>query len=372
MKRFIGIIFATVCLILTSACIKSEPRYSTPIDLTGIIQPTASISATQPAIATATSTATLTPTETPTPTLTPTITPTPWQVTLYDPPNMRPNVESVSYIADTCQYLSARWNEQNSAPGTIVVPIMFHSVAQPGRVITDNTTISMETFLAFMDYAKQLGYQTITVSQLHAFLTENARIPELSMILILDDRRPGVTELFLPYLEDNQWTLTLGWISAFNDQALWSRMEQMAATGLLDVQSHGYEHVYIQSFTDTSIIEQEVSLSSELIETHFGNKPTAYIWPGGNFTQAAVDIAEAGGMNLGFTAYSHGALMFNAIPLGEDEQGISNPLMVLPRFWSTAAFQALDEGIKVSQAAKEDADVVRESQEQYLALFCHD
>jgi hypothetical protein len=73
---------------------------------------------------------------------------------------------------------------------------------------------------------------------------------------------------------------------------------------------------------------------------------------------------------LGFTAYSRGPLLYNTIPLGEDERQISNPLMVLPRFWSTAAFDALDEGIEVSRAAKAEAELNQESQLQWLNLFC--
>jgi peptidoglycan/xylan/chitin deacetylase (PgdA/CDA1 family) len=370
MKRVIGIIFATLCLALSTGCFKTEPRYPTPNDLIEVVQPTAIMTAAQTATPTATNTATPMPTLTPTSTLTPTITPTPWEISYFSPGSRRPGVENVHYIADTCQYLEARWNEQKSSVGTIVVPIMFHSVAQPGRIITDDTTISMDTFLAFMDYAKESGYQTITAGQLHAFLTENAKIPELSMILILDDRRPGVTELFLPYLEENNWTLTLAWINAYNDDAIWSRMEQMAGTGLLDVQSHGYNHVYIQSYTPEDVIQEEMTKSKELIEEHFGTIPSAFIWPGGNFTQAAVDLAEEAGMNIGFSAYSRGPLLYNTIPLGEDERQISNPLMVLPRFWSTAAFDALDEGIEVSRAAKAEAELNQESQLQWLNLFC--
>ena len=370
MKRIIGIIFATFCLATFTGCIKPQPRYPTPEVPLEVIQPTATMPATDTATPTATSTHTPMPTLTPTSTMTPMITPTPWAINYFSPVSKRPGVENVHYIADTCQYLGARWDEQKSSPGTIVVPIMFHSVAQPGRIITDDTTISMNTFLAFMDYAKELGYQTITTKQLSAFLTDNAWIPELSMMLILDDRRPGVAELFLPYLEENQWTLTLGWISAYNTADIWSEMEGYAASGHLDVQSHGYNHVYIQDYTDEDVIREELNKPKELIEAHFGTIPSAYIWPGGNFTQTAVDLAEEAGMVLGFTAYSRGALMYNTIPLGEDERQISNPLMVLPRFWSTAAFDALDEGIRVSQAAKTEAELSRESQLQWLNLFC--
>ncbi|MCJ7695733.1 MAG: polysaccharide deacetylase family protein, partial [Anaerolineaceae bacterium] len=311
-------------------------------------------------------TATLTPTST----LTPTITPTPWELSSFSPSRLRTGVEGTSYIETTCEYLRSRWDETKSSPGTIVVPIMFHSIAQPRRVIKDNTTISMETFTNFMAYAERSGYETITTDELYDFLTTNAKIPEKSMIMILDDRRPGVTELFLPYLEENAWTLTLAWISSQNSDALWSQMEGYSESGYLDVQSHGYNHIYIQPYITEEQIREEIYKPIDLIAQHFGSAPSAYIWPGGNFSQLASSIAEEAGFKLGFTASSRGPLLYNWIPLGEGEREIDNPLMVLPRFWSTAAFGALDEGIRIGEEARNAADAARESEKLWMQLYC--
>lgn len=136
---------------------------------------------------------------------------------------------------------------------------MFHSVAKPGREITEPSTISMAYFEYFMDLAHALGFSTITVDDLIGFLYENQKIPEKSMLMILDDRRPGVTELFMPYLEENNWTLTLAWPTTdATGESLWERMEFLAATGHLDIQSHGHDHIYIQDYTPLEEIEEEI------------------------------------------------------------------------------------------------------------------
>jgi hypothetical protein len=43
--------------------------------------------------------------------------------------------------------------------------------------------------------------------------------------------------------------------------------------------------------------------------------------------------------------------MFNWVPLGEEEQAVNDPLMVLPRAWSSAANVNLDEAVKISDQA---------------------
>lgn len=284
---------------------------------------------------------------------------------------MPSDVEQVSYLDDICGYLENKWGEGKSEPGTVVVPIMFHSILKSGREVTDSSQITMEYFEYFMERAKEMGFETVTTTELVGFLEENESIPERSMILILDDRRPGTVELFLPYLEENDWTLTLGWPTTdATSENLWARMEEMAESGRLDVQSHGHNHIYIQDYTSVEEIEEEIYTPLEVIEAHFGTIPTAFIWPGGNFTTLAIEMAHEAGYEIGFTAYSRGPLMFNWIPLGEVEMAVDDPLMVLPRYWSSEANLALEEAVAIGEDAKEAAEEVKEEELLYYSLYC--
>ncbi len=288
------------------------------------------------------------------------------------PETMKPGVSPVAYLPSACQYLENRWGEDKSTPGTVVVPIMFHSIVSPGRQISDTTSISMAYFEYFMETAVELGFSTITSQQLVDFLKYNQAIPERSMLLILDDRRPGVTELFMPYLEEQNWTLTLGWIATDSTRdSVWETMTSLASTGRLDVQSHGYNHIYIQDYTTTEQIKEELYQPIEVIEARFGKRPIAHVWPGGNFDARAVAIAVEAGYQIGFTVYSRGPIMYNWIPLGEPEMSMETPLLVLPRFWSTAAVQALNEAVMVSDAAREYAKSVDEAEREYYYYYCY-
>lgn len=318
---------------------------------------------------------TLTPTATATQTpVPPTVTPTPAVLDSFLSEYTLKGIVPAAYLDDPCAYLANRWDQDKSQPGTIVVPIMFHSVAQPGRVIKDSTTISMEYFEYFMARANQLGFSTITIDQLIGFLETNEKIPERSMILILDDRRPGVTRLFMPYLELNNWTLTLAWLTRDQsyDEVWWHEIENLAESNRLDIQSHGHNSVYIQDHTPTDVIEEELFRPMELIEERIGLAPQAHIWSGGNFTQTAIDLAHEAGYQVGFTAYSRGPVMFNWVPLGESEMAVDDPLMVLPRYWSTAALGALEESILIGEEARQYAEEVKSFEMEYLSVYCQD
>ncbi|MCU0486120.1 MAG: polysaccharide deacetylase family protein [Anaerolineales bacterium] len=317
------------------------------------------------------------PTVTPLPTFTPTFTQTalpsstPEPLPIFTTRALRTGIQPQAYLAETCTYLQQRWSAEGAAPGTVVVPVMFHGIRQDGRPISDNITIYQEQFTSFILYAEELGFETITIDQLTAFLYHNAPIPERSLLMIVDDRRPGTVETsFLPVLAERGWTVTLGWIVSDTDEALWQRMEQMNATGLLDIQSHGLLHRYVTDFMTEAEMRDEIFGPITILEEHFGARPTAFIWPGGNFNEMSVRLAREAGYQVGFTAYARGPLMFNWIPLGAEEQAVSDPLMVLPRFWSTALGVNLDLAVKISEQAKTDAAERYPAEAAYYRTYC--
>lgn len=333
--------------------------------------PTARPSATPTLMATATllPSPTVIPTDTPSPT--PTFTPPP--LASFTSPVLRPGVEAVGYLSQTCEYLKLRWGQGKAAPGTVVVPVMFHSIVQPPSKVTDPKDMTVEQFQAFVYYAKYLGFETITTEELVNFLLYNDPIPPRSMILIVDDRRPGlIQEHFMPVLETNNWTVTAAYIADPNSlKWAWEWMDRLYTSGRLDVQSHGYSgQLYIVPETKEEQIQKEIWDSTPVLEQHFGKRPLAFIWPGGNFTPLAVQIARQGGYQLGFTAYSRGPILFNWVPLGEDERAVNDPLMVLPRAWSSSANVNLDEAVKVADQAIAYAQENRQAEMAYYQEYC--
>jgi peptidoglycan/xylan/chitin deacetylase (PgdA/CDA1 family) len=191
------------------------------------------------------------------------------------------------------------------------------------------------------------------------------------MMIIVDDRRPGVVaEYILPVAETFDWTVTLGWIIGDTRSSLWSTMEDLAESGRLDVQSHGLEHRYIVEGMSDEEMRREIGGSIPILVDHFGYRPTAYVWPGGNFSQRSVEIAREEGYLLGFTAFSRGPLLFNAIPLGEEERAVGDPLMVLPRAWSPSATLNLVQAAELGDQAARFAAEQRRAEADWYSQAC--
>jgi hypothetical protein len=373
-----------ICIIVLSACTSSIESKSTQVDTDSRPFSTQTFRAIESHIKTPTTTEyeqstieaspmVLQPTDTPRPTLIPSPTNTLEPIEFFTSSLLRSGISPQTYFEDTCQYLERRWAKDGSPPGTVVVPIMFHSIYKDGRTVSDPKEISVTEFENFVEAARYLGFETITTAQLYAFLENNASIPERSMIMIVDDRRPGlIQERFMPVLDQFDWSVTAAYIADPDSlHWAWELMDQLHATGRVDIQSHGYSgQLYMVESTSEEDIHSEIEQSTVVLEERYGIRPIAFIWPGGNFTSLSVGIARQDGYRLGFTAYSRGPLMFNWIPLGEEERLIGDPLMLLPRAWSNSAIYNMEQAIEIADAARAYAQVNFQIEARWYNSVC--
>lgn len=331
---------------------------------------------------TATSTSTPTPIPpTPTPIRTPPVLPGIFQSFILNPADT-PH----TYISDTCQYLKMKWDPNNSTPGTVVMVIMYHSITDAPPPYKDNQ-IGQDYHQQTLRHAFDLGFKTITPAQLADFLEKNAKIPPRSLLLVSDDRHQAdfFKTQFIPLLKKFDWiSVTMSWISISDTPSdYFPPLQKLINQGFLDIQAHGVIHnVNITGASSEEYIRSELSGSLSFIKERFGVTPVAYIWPGGSFTQKAVDIARELGYKLGFTINPRGPVMFNWIPLSDNkdpmrpsylpEGTINDPLMVLPRYWSTDADSRLDEVTKIGDAATAEAAANRDTELLYYDIMCKD
>jgi peptidoglycan/xylan/chitin deacetylase (PgdA/CDA1 family) len=158
---------------------------------------------------------------------------------------------------------------------------------------------------------------------------------------------------------------------------------RLAQTGWVDHQAHGVVHnIPATDEVDDEYLINELYGSIEAIERHFDKTPMAYIWPGGSFTPRAVRVARQAGYKVGFTVNPRGPLMYNWIPLADEynpkrptylaEGKLNDPLMVLPRYWSTDAIWHIDKVIQMGEAAAAAAQENRSLELEYYDIVCKD
>jgi peptidoglycan/xylan/chitin deacetylase (PgdA/CDA1 family) len=297
-------------------------------------------------------TATPEPRSVPRATIDPDITPEP--PILFQSKKILRVAKPVTYIEDTCDYLRMRWDPDNAEPGTVIVPVMYHRVKRA----EGERGVNQAYFKQTMREAHRLGFQTITAEQAADFLYHNAKIPPKSLMLFVDDRRVRVIqEDFMPFLKKYDWTVISSWIISNTDNIpdLWERIEALYATGHVDVQCHSLRHVYILPSTPKKTIREEIYGPIPYFEEHFGYRPIAYIWPGGNYTRYAVHTAREAGFRIGFTIFPNGPVMFNWVPLQKADRNIGIPPLTLPRFHANQVKEQLPIAVEMGEQARQQA-----------------
>ena len=287
-----------------------------------------------------------------------------------------------TYIQDSCQYLHDKWNTNNSTPGTVAMVVMFHGIIK-GEAEKDNQ-ISVTEFKKVMDDMHDMGFQAINTQQLADFLYSNAKIPERSVLLVVDDRHTAqnFNDHFRTFWEQWGWPVVNGWISAFGgqDQFLQENVE-LSKEGWVDYQSHGYVHnVNMTDNSTDEFLTGELQGSMANIQQYFNKTPIAIIWPGGNFGRRPVEFARKYGYKLGFTINPRGPVMYNWVPQSDQadparpvylpEGPAGDPLMTIPRYWDTDIRAHLDEVRTIGKDAAAYAGQNKATELEYYDIMC--
>ena len=364
-------LFAT----LLAAC---QPAAATPdvnVALTAAFQ-TAFAQLSQP-------TATPQITDTPIPTATVPRTP-PALPGTYQSSILRANDIPRTYVADSCQYIKDKWDSTKSAPGTIVMTIMSHRINQDAATSdVASLTISSKDLKRLMKSLHDAGFTAINMQQMSDFMYNNAKIPQLSVLFIVDDRSSSskYNDHFRKYYEEWGWPVVNAYIGLDERPDLWAENAALSAEGWVDYEAHGYIHnTPISDGSTDDFITSEMGGVITTFQKYFNKTPIAYIWPGGGFSKRAVEIGTQLGYKLGFTVNPRGPVMYNWVPQADSynednpyaipETPAGNPLMTLPRYMDITAGDHIDEVRVISQEATAYAEQNKASELEYYDIVC--
>jgi hypothetical protein len=323
------------------------------------------------------------PTASTTATITPTLRTPPALPVPYQNNDLTPFGSPHTYIQDQCQYLQDKWSSKNSPPGTVVMTIMFHKIAN--GTPTDPNQISEFMLRTLMSKLHDERFTAINTTQMANFMEHNAKIPERSVLLVVDDRHAAqyFNLYFLEYWTKYGWPVVNAWISLddANGAAALPDNITLEIEGWVDHQAHGFIHnIPIGPDSTEEYILGELQKPIEVFQENFHKTPIAIIWPGGGFTPRAAEVARLLGYRLGFTTNPRGPVMFNWVPLADKvdterltwipEGPVNDPLMVLPRYWDTDAITHIDEVIQAGQEASAYAGQNKAVELEYYNIAC--
>jgi hypothetical protein len=175
--------------------------------------------------------------------------------------------------------LRDKWSSTASTPGTVVMVIMFHSITDNTITVPNQTSTYM--FRQLMNKLHDDEFQAITTSQLADFMETNAKIPDRSVLLVVDDRHADTyfNKLFREYWVNWGWPVINAWISTDLSTAdLWQQQVNLENDGSVDHQAHGYFHnTPIGPDSSEAYILGELQKPIDLFKAYFHKTPIAVI-----------------------------------------------------------------------------------------------
>lgn len=192
-----------------------------------------------------------------------------------------------------------------SATEPVAVPILvYHRFAAQ---VNDSMTVRTRTFDEQLAWLRSNGYTVIPLQRLVAWKLGKAPPPPAkSVVLVADDGHRSVYTELLPRLKQHRLPVTLfiypSAISNASYAMTWTQLQEMQATGLVDIQSHSYWHPNFRiearrlspEAWRTFVLDQ-LGRARTVLQQHMGKPVDLLAWPFGLHDAALEALAmEAG------------------------------------------------------------------------------
>jgi peptidoglycan/xylan/chitin deacetylase (PgdA/CDA1 family) len=232
------------------------------------------------------------------------------------------------------------------AAGDAGIPILVYH--RFGPTVVDRMTVRTSVLQQHVEHLEQHGYTVVPLRALVAYRRgEGAAPPSRSVVITVDDDHRSVHTEMLPLLRRHRLPITLFvYPSAVSRAAYamtWEQLRELAATGLVEIQSHTYWHPNFArekkrlSRRDYErLVEDQLRKSRSTLEHHLGTRVDMLSWPFGIYDDELTGRAA----RAGYIA---------AVTLDRRHATMGDSIMALPRYLVTdedtgPRFQALLEG----------------------------
>lgn len=185
--------------------------------------------------------------------------------------------------------------------------------------------VSPARFEAQLEYLARNGYTVVRLDDLRDFLAGEKALPPKSVVITIDDGYESVHRHAFPLLKKYGFPATLFVYSDFigaRDALSWAQLEEMARSGLVDLQAHSKTHRNMAERKPgesdeayRSNIESEVRTPRTVFERRLaaaGVRVRHFAYPYGSANEVVLDAMQRAQYDLGVTVNAGGNPFFAA------------------------------------------------------------
>ena len=176
--------------------------------------------------------------------------------------------------------------------------------------------VTPANFAAQLDWLADNGYHVVPLARMVGWLEGREALPPRAVVITIDDGYESVWRHALPLLRQHGFPATLFVYTDFvgSGGALsWAQLEEIAAEGLVDVQSHSKSHRDLvernADETDAQYranLEAEARVPQDLLEKHLHTAQRFYAYPYGDANELVLDTLARRRVELGLSVTAGG------------------------------------------------------------------
>jgi peptidoglycan/xylan/chitin deacetylase (PgdA/CDA1 family) len=197
------------------------------------------------------------------------------------------------------------------ADGFQTVPVLCYHRFTGGKE-SGKLDLSATRFEEQMQYLHDNGYRVISFAALQRFVAGDHPVPPRSVIITIDDGYRSTYDIAYPILRKFGFPATVFVYTDFvgAPAALtWSQMEEMLASGLIDIQPHSKSHAnLVQLEMDSgknagAALAHEVVQPAKKLHRRLGVPMHTFSYPYGATNDKVVEILQDSGFDLAATVH---------------------------------------------------------------------
>jgi peptidoglycan/xylan/chitin deacetylase (PgdA/CDA1 family) len=176
------------------------------------------------------------------------------------------------------------------------IPILcYHRVGQG----SGKMTVTASGFEQQLDWLAANNYKVIRLKDLIGFLEGRQPLPQRSVVLTFDDGYASYYRHAYPLLKKHGFPATVFLYTDFvgaGDALTWPQMQEMTASGLIDIQSHSKTHSNLieraageNDAAYAKRMEAEAKVPRDVIEKRLSNEVLTYAYPFGDVNEVVLD-----------------------------------------------------------------------------------
>lgn len=181
-----------------------------------------------------------------------------------------------------------------------------------GPLQTDEMTVTTAVFEGQLEVMRERGRGVVPLRTLLAAMSGDGDLPTRSVVLTVDDgHRTAYSDLF-PLVLRYRLPVTLfiypTAISNADYAMTWAQLEEMKASGLVDVQSHTFWHPNfnverkrLSPSAYQQFVHDQLTRSKSILEQRLGGPVDLLAWPFGIYDEELMQAARTVGYQAAFS-----------------------------------------------------------------------